>query len=66
MMENGTPKAFDRKLANNYIEDKMKGESKNLEAVVIKITVGNGENFGTSWGCDLSKDYVMINSDYTT
>jgi glutamate N-acetyltransferase/amino-acid N-acetyltransferase len=30
------------------------------------IYLNSGESKGTAWGCDLSKKYVEINSEYTT
>lgn len=32
--------------------------------VSIEVRVGDGEHEATSWGCDLSYDYVRINADY--
>ena len=32
----------------------------------IIINLNSGESQGTAWGCDLSKKYVEINSEYTT
>jgi glutamate N-acetyltransferase/amino-acid N-acetyltransferase len=34
--------------------------------VVVRITVGDGSGSATVFGCDLSYDYVRINSRYTT
>ena len=36
------------------------------DTVEIKINLNSGEGIGRSWGCDLSKRYVEINSEYTT
>jgi len=30
------------------------------------INLNSGDSKGTAWGCDLSKKYVEINSEYTT
>ena len=32
--------------------------------ITVNINLGDGE--ATAWGCDLSEEYVTINSDYTT
>ena len=36
------------------------------ETVVIWIHLGYGPGQGYDWGCDLSNQYVRINTDYTT
>ena len=57
LMEQGTPQAFDRPAASNYLQQ---------DPVVFQISVGNGPGNGIAWGCDLSYDYVKINAEYTT
>jgi len=34
--------------------------------VVIELDLGLGRGRATAWGCDLSEEYVTINSEYTT
>jgi glutamate N-acetyltransferase/amino-acid N-acetyltransferase len=34
--------------------------------ILIEVELGIGENSATAWGCDLTYDYVKINSMYTT
>ena len=36
------------------------------EEVVFEVGLGVGEAWGEAWGCDLSAEYVVINSEYTT
>jgi signal transduction histidine kinase len=36
------------------------------EVVRLEVDLGIGTGFGEAWGCDLSAEYVSINSDYTT
>jgi len=36
------------------------------DLISIRLIVGNGQGSATSWGCDLSDQYVRINADYTT
>jgi glutamate N-acetyltransferase/amino-acid N-acetyltransferase len=36
------------------------------EEVVIAIDLGSGNASATSWGCDLTTEYVHINADYRT
>jgi len=33
---------------------------------VIHVTLGDGPGAATVYGCDLSRDYIAINADYTT
>lgn len=34
--------------------------------VTIRVQLGLGKHDATAWGCDLTEDYVRINSSYTT
>jgi glutamate N-acetyltransferase/amino-acid N-acetyltransferase len=34
--------------------------------VLIKVQLNSGDSRATAWGCDLSEEYVRINSEYTT
>jgi len=34
--------------------------------VIIELNLGLGRGRATAWGCDLSEEYVTINSEYTT
>ncbi|WP_407570239.1 bifunctional glutamate N-acetyltransferase/amino-acid acetyltransferase ArgJ [Deinococcus altitudinis] len=36
------------------------------DEVVFEVNLGVGEAVGEAWGCDLSGEYVVINSEYTT
>ena len=36
------------------------------DEVVFEVGLGMGEAHGEAWGCDLSGEYVVINSEYTT
>ena len=36
------------------------------EEVIISLELNLGDARATAWGCDLSREYVAINSDYTT
>jgi glutamate N-acetyltransferase/amino-acid N-acetyltransferase len=38
----------------------------NTDNVLIKLCLNLGEGKATAWGCDLSEEYVTINSTYTT
>jgi glutamate N-acetyltransferase / amino-acid N-acetyltransferase len=34
--------------------------------VPLRVDLGVGEGVGEAWGCDLSAEYVAINSEYAT
>ena len=36
------------------------------DEVVFEVNLGVGDAHGEAWGCDLSGEYVVINSEYTT
>ena len=36
------------------------------DTVEIGVSLGTGATAATVWGCDLSKEYVRINAEYTT
>jgi len=57
MMRNGKPEPFDTVKMS---------EALHKDSVVIELKLGLGDASATAWGCDLSKEYVTINSDYTT
>jgi glutamate N-acetyltransferase/amino-acid N-acetyltransferase len=66
LMENGQPLPFDRAAASQYLKAATEGAYLKEDTVLIGVCVGNGSGIGTAWGCDLSYDYVRINSEYTT
>ncbi len=55
--EGGTPVTFDREELVKVLSD---GE------VPISLNLNLGTATATAWGCDLSEEYVTINSQYTT
>lgn len=57
VFSDGKPQAFD--------EESMK-TALSKDTVVIDISLNQGEEKGTAWGCDLSYDYVKINALYRT
>ena len=57
VMQNGEPHHFDEESAEGILKQK---------DIFITITLEEGEYSATSWGCDLSYDYVKINADYHT
>ncbi len=57
IMEGGTPIPFHRE---SVIAIMSKGE------VALTVTLGMGEHAATAWGCELTEEYVVFNSAYTT
>ena len=57
LMERGAPCSFGRDQAREAL---MAPEV----PITVRLNVGPGS--ATAWGCDLSEDYVKINSEYTT
>ena len=53
----GAPRAFD---------DARAGAELRGPVVRLVLDLADGDGSGTAWGCDLSAEYVAINSDYTT
>jgi glutamate N-acetyltransferase/amino-acid N-acetyltransferase len=53
----GEPCAFDEEVARRSLR---------RNRVSLRLDLGIGDGTGEAWGCDLSADYVAINSDYTT
>jgi glutamate N-acetyltransferase/amino-acid N-acetyltransferase len=53
----GKPLPFDQARASAYLRN---------EEVLLRVDLGAGKANATAWGCDLTPEYVHINSDYTT
>lgn len=56
LFDNGSPLEFDRDSIRNLLRTNM---------VQIEIDLKSGSESATAWGCDLSKKYVDINTEYT-
>ena len=48
-----------------YFNEAVLGAMKS-EKVIFKISLNVGESKATAWGCDLTEEYVIFNSAYTT
>ena len=48
---------FDEELAEAVLKE---------PEVIINVTMHEGTEHATCWGCDLTYDYVKINGDYST
>jgi glutamate N-acetyltransferase/amino-acid N-acetyltransferase len=57
VMKNGLPLTMDKNRLSRDI---------NTDKVFIKVCLNIGKGKATAWGCDLSEEYVTINSDYTS
>ncbi len=57
MMKAGRPQPFDHAEAVKHISQK---------EVTFTLNLNLGDDSATAWGCDLTEDYVKINSHYTT
>jgi glutamate N-acetyltransferase/amino-acid N-acetyltransferase len=57
LFENGAPQPFDKKALSKATK---------VADVRLRIDLGLGEGRAVAWGCDLTEEYVRINSEYTT
>jgi glutamate N-acetyltransferase / amino-acid N-acetyltransferase len=57
LLKAGMPLPFDKKAAAAIL---------NQPEVLLRVDLNLGRASGTAWGCDLSEEYVVINSEYTT
>ena len=55
--ENGTGVEFSEDEAKKVLSE---------DEIVIDVTLQDGKESATAWGCDLTYDYVRINGDYRT
>lgn len=54
---NRGPVPFDEAAASEYLRS---------EEVLLRVDLAAGRASATAWGCDMTPEYVHINSDYTT
>ena len=57
IMESGKPLPFPR----DAVVAQMRGPE-----VTFRLNLHLGDGHATAWGCDLTEEYVIINSAYTT
>ena len=57
LMKAGRPQAFDEGEARAVMSEK---------EVSFSVNLNLGDASATAWGCDLTEEYVVINSAYTT
>jgi glutamate N-acetyltransferase/amino-acid N-acetyltransferase len=53
----GAPLEYDERAASDELRK---------DEVLLRVDLGAGFDAATAWGCDMSAEYVHINSDYTT
>jgi len=58
VMKQGCPASFNI--------EQMRIVLSNSDSILIKVRLNLGNSRATAWGCDLSEEYVRINSEYTT
>ncbi len=66
ILRQGKLRKYDSQQVTNYMRTRMNGQYLHEDIVTIKLNLNSGQAKGTAWGCDLSKKYVEINSEYTT
>ena len=66
ILKKGKLTQYDSQKISYYIKCRMKGRYLVDDIVLIVLDLNSGQSKGTAWGCDLSKKYVEINSEYTT
>jgi len=57
LLKAGNPQSFDKNMAVRLLKK---------DEVSINVNLNLGTAIATAWGCDLSEEYVTINSEYTT
>jgi len=66
ILEKGSLKQYDSQKVCEYMNSRMNGQYLQEDILRIIINLNSGQSQGTAWGCDLSKKYIEINSEYTT
>ena len=51
--------------ATAYLKDAVIS-AMNVPEIRFQIDLNGGDSSGTAWGCDLTEDYVTLNSAYST
>ncbi len=56
VFKKGSPQTIDRAMAKSKLQS---------DEVLIRVVLGEGNFKATAWGCDLTKRYVEINTEYS-
>ena len=66
ILEKGRLQNFKKQKVVSYLKSKMNSTYLQDDIVEIKLHFNDGNGYAKSWGCDFSKQYIEINSEYTT
>ena len=66
ILRKGSLRKFNKNKVVKYMKSKMNSEHLINDPLRITMNLNCGDAIGKAWGCDLSKRYVEINSEYTT
>ena len=66
ILDKGKLNQYNSQKLSDYMHSKMNGKYLIEDIVRIELNLNSGKAKGIAWGCDLSKKYVEINSEYTT
>jgi len=66
ILKKGKLNNYDSAKVINYMRTRMNGKYLVEDIVSITLNLNFGKAKGMAWGCDLSKKYIEINSEYTT
>ena len=66
ILQAGKLKNYNKQKVSDYLKSKMNSNYLVDDIVQINLNLNSGNGEGKAWGCDLSKEYVVINSEYTT
>ncbi len=66
LVKNGVEVEYREEEVSHYMKEKQRGEYLIEDEIEIEIEVGKEAGTSIGWGCDLSAEYVKINSEYTT
>lgn len=56
---------FDEGQPKDFVREKVRADLKRAK-IVVEIDLKSGEHSAVAWGCDLSRKYVDINTEYPT
>ena len=66
ILEKGNLKDYKKNEVVDYLKSRMNSNYLEQDIVEIRVNFNQGDGSGKSWGCDFSKQYIEINSAYTT
>ncbi len=66
ILSKGELQDYSKERIIKYMKEKMDGNYLINDTIKISLNFNNGKAHATAWGCDLSKEYIEINSEYTT